>query len=249
MINYFIVVVVVVVDLCSDNEVIDLVCNDNDNDVVVFDLCSDNDNDSNNDDEVMNHNQINNNITKKKTKKKRKKKRNNFLSSAPDDEDDDDGATIDRRLKMISKKSLQVIDSIYTIKDGGGNLVIGKGLVCNTNIQKSQPIIKFKGNIKQRNEINFMDKKACKYLIMINENKFLDCRKMALNQKCMASMSNTAKNLYDEKNKKILTIHDNNSAINIINGDVVLYAIKDIVKGNEILCDYTGNGTTYTGHV
>ena len=146
--------------------------------------------------------------------------------------------------KTIKHDKLHVIDSKYRYGDAFGNIVSpGKGLTCNVNIKPGQPIAYYSGTVVEEDVVSRWSTERRSYLIsLFGKGTYLDCYEDAKKGKCKASMANTADHLYDADVDKMLSTKDNNAQIKTTEDKAILYATKNIQKGDEILCYY---GDTY----
>lgn len=101
----------------------------------------------------------------------------------------------------------------------------GKGLFTNKSFLKGNKIIKFVGKILTDKQVIKLSDKQKEYLIEIGKNKTLYV------EGCKASFTNDANFGNNKfKNNAEIVIEDN--------GDVYLYATKNIKSGEEIFTDY-----------
>ena len=153
----------------------------------------------------------------------------------------------DSTIPIVEYDRLRVKPSKYVYGDLEGNIQsTGFGLICTNIIYAGQAIALFNGVVVDKEIVEEWSNDRTRFVIKLDSNTYLDCKKTALSHQCKASMSNTADKLYDCGNMRQLTSDDNNAAVRRHGKEgAMIYATKNIRRGTEILWDYGDEYWTY----
>ncbi len=157
----------------------------------------------------------------------------------------------DRSITPVNQSQLRVRESVYRgVNDHRYIVPVGRCLTCAVEVKKRQEIGVFIGDTVSAQEVTLMSPARGSYLLDMaidgekNDIEILDCYEKTHGEDpvCKLSMANTAAALYHREADISLTEQDNNAAVTVVlrdgNRTAVMYALRKILVGEEIMWDY-----------
>ena len=151
----------------------------------------------------------------------------------------------------VDQSQLLAQESVYRgVNDHRCIVPVGRCLTCEVEIKRHQEIGEFVGDTVSSQEVTLMSPARGSYLLDMaidgekNDIEILDCyeKTHGENPVCKLSMANTAAALYHREADISLTEQDNNAAVTVVlrdgNRTAVMYALRRILVGEEIMWDY-----------
>ncbi len=146
---------------------------------------------------------------------------------------------VNKHLLRVKESTHVYVDDNITIKS------LGEGLFSEINIPQCTPIINFQGKVISMCTAKTLTFPDNEYIIKLDAEWVLDCKANARGDstpRCLASKSNDPYRAWCTTKRRHLTKADANAgAIRVYDGKeyhCVLYAIKDIKAGEEIMWNY-----------
>ena len=146
---------------------------------------------------------------------------------------------VNKHLLRVKESTHVYVDDDLTIKS------LGEGLFSEIDITQCTPIVNFQGKVISMCTAKKLTFPENEYIVKLDSEWVLDCKANATGEstpKCIASKSNDPYRSWCTTKQRHLTKTDANAgAIRVYDGKeyhCVLYAIKDIKAGEEIMWNY-----------